>query len=258
MPKTPFNLIEERILVLAPTLKDAETTQHVLNKAGLRSHICANIEELCRELEAGMGAMLVTQEAILSDKARRLNGALRKQPPWSDYPLIVLTPAGGESLHALKSLESVGHMMLMKRPIQLSTLISAAEAALRDRRRQYKMRDLLTDYHLAMQKADAANNAKSEFLANMSHEIRTPMNAIVGLSSLLAMDNVTSERRKEFLNTLQLSAASLLDLINNLLDIAKIESETVELEKIPFNLNQVLNDIVNILKVKAQEKKVVS
>ena len=255
-PETSPNLIEERILILAPTLKDAETTQRVFTKAGLQSHICRDTEELCRELKIGMGAMLVTQEAILRDEAHQLNEALQKQPPWSDYPLIVLTPAGDESLYALKALESVGHMTLMKRPIPLSSLISTAEAALRDRRRQYKIRDLLASSRLATEKAEAANQAKSEFLANMSHEIRTPMNAIVGLSSLLAMENVTNDKRKEFVKTLQLSAASLLELINDLLDIAKIESENIELEKIPFDLHQMLNEVISIMEIKAQEKKI--
>ncbi|NBO20331.1 MAG: hypothetical protein EBV03_14140, partial [Proteobacteria bacterium] len=63
------NPVEERILILAPTLKDAETTQGVFSSAGLRSYICKDMQELCRELEVGVGAMLVTQEAILSSEA---------------------------------------------------------------------------------------------------------------------------------------------------------------------------------------------
>src|SRR4051812_199146 len=118
--------MEERILVLAPTLKDAETTQCFFNETGLESFICKNVKELCREMETGAGAMVVTQEAILSDEVHKLNEVLKKQPPWSDYPLIVLTPAGNESQQSLKALEAVGHMTLMKRPVQVSTLISAA------------------------------------------------------------------------------------------------------------------------------------
>jgi signal transduction histidine kinase/ActR/RegA family two-component response regulator len=246
--------VEERILVLAPTFKDAETTQRIFTKASLQSHICRDVAELCHEMARGAGAMLVTQEAILSNGLHQLNEALGKQPPWSDFPLIVLTPAGQESPEAVKALVAVGNMTLMKRPVQVSTLISTVQAALRDRRRQYKIRDLLENYQLAMEKAESANQAKSEFLANMSHEIRTPMNAIVGLTDLLLTSNPSEDKRQEFLRTLQLSARSLMDLINDLLDIAKIENESVELEKIPFNLDQLLHEIVSIMKVKAEEK----
>lgn len=245
---------EKRVLILAPTVKDAETTQRIFSDNQITSHICKDIGELCTEMEKGVGVMLVTQEAILSDDAHMLNDALQKQPPWSDYPLIVLTPAGTESHETLKALESVGHMTLMKRPVQVSTLISTTEAALRDRTRQYKIRDLLEKHQQAVQKAEQANNAKSEFLANMSHEIRTPMNAIVGLTHILANNKAKPEKQKEFLHTLQLSASSLMELINDLLDISKIENESVELEAIPFDLKQLLNEIVSIMSVKAIER----
>ena len=86
--------------------------------------------------------------------------------------------------------------------------------------------------------AEAANIAKTEFLANMSHEIRTPMNAVIGLSSILSMSEPLTDRQREYIKTLQMSADSLLALINDLLDIAKIEARTVELERIPFNLKK--------------------
>lgn len=246
--------LEKRVLILAPTFKDAQTTQRIYSNNYITSYICKDIGELCTEMEKGAGAMLVTQEAVLSDDVHKLNDVLDKQPPWSDYPLIVLTPAGNESNETLRALESIGHMTLMKRPVQVSTLISTTEAALRDRTRQYKMRDLLEKHQQAVEKAEHANNAKSEFLANMSHEIRTPMNAIVGLTYILAQGKTAPERQKEFLHTLQLSASSLMELINNLLDISKIENESVELESIPFDLKQLLHEIASIINVKAVEK----
>ncbi len=80
--------------------------------------------------------------------------------------------------------------------------------------------------------ADSANLAKSEFLANMSHEIRTPMNAVFGLSNILAQSQPLTERQKEYVSTLQLSATSLLALINDLLHIYKIESRSAALENV--------------------------
>ncbi|PZP55605.1 MAG: hypothetical protein DI586_06365 [Micavibrio aeruginosavorus] len=103
-------------------------------------------------------------------------------------------------------------------------------------------------------KAEAANSAKSEFLANMSHEIRTPMNVVIGLSNILAESKPLTDKQREFIKTLQLSAESLLSIINDLLDISKIETEKYELEVIPFDLTALVEEIITIMSVKAKEK----
>jgi PAS domain S-box-containing protein len=102
--------------------------------------------------------------------------------------------------------------------------------------------------------AEAANIAKTEFLANMSHEIRTPMNAIIGLSNILSMSQPLTQKQREFIKTLQMSADSLLTLINDLLDIAKIEARTVELEHIPFSLTRLMQEIVSMMAVQVKDK----
>ena len=102
--------------------------------------------------------------------------------------------------------------------------------------------------------AQQANVAKSEFLANMSHEIRTPMNAVIGLTNLLAMTKPLTEKQKSFINTLQTSADSLLGLINDLLDISKIEARSLDLENISFRFDELMQQVISITSVKAQEK----
>ncbi|MBI1276050.1 PAS domain S-box protein [bacterium] len=102
--------------------------------------------------------------------------------------------------------------------------------------------------------AQEANIAKSEFLANMSHEIRTPMNAVVGLANILAQSSPLTAKQAEFIKTLQLSADSLLALINDLLDIAKIEARSVELEKTSFSLTQLIQEVISMVAVRVKEK----
>jgi PAS domain S-box-containing protein len=106
----------------------------------------------------------------------------------------------------------------------------------------------------AREAAEAASLAKSEFLANMSHEIRTPMNAVIGMSHILARTEPLTPKQKDCVKTLQMSAGALLDLINDLLDIAKIESHSVQLEKAPFSMTRLLQDIVSMMSVRAREK----
>ena len=108
----------------------------------------------------------------------------------------------------------------------------------------------------AKQQAQAASVAKSEFLANMSHEIRTPMNAVIGLSDIMAMTSPLTERQRTYVDTLQVSAKSLLGLINDLLDIAKIEARTVEYERVDFNLLTLAEDVQAMTSVKAAEKNI--
>ncbi len=103
--------------------------------------------------------------------------------------------------------------------------------------------------------AEKANKAKSEFLANMSHEIRTPMNAVIGLSHILAKSTPLTEKQRNCINTLRLSAESLMDLITDLLDISKIESESIVMENARFDLQRLVSETVSIMSVKAQEKK---
>ena len=106
----------------------------------------------------------------------------------------------------------------------------------------------------ARNKAELANVAKTEFLANMSHEIRTPMNAVVGLANILALSAPLSERQKEFISTLKLSANALLELINDLLDISKIESGNVSIEQIGFSLEKLVLEIESLMELRADEK----
>ncbi len=105
----------------------------------------------------------------------------------------------------------------------------------------------------ARRSADAANRAKSEFLANMSHEVRTPMNGIMGMNALLMRTDLTPEQRK-YAEAVASSAEALLGIINDILDISKLEAGKVELESIDFSLASVIEDAVELLGPKAQEK----
>lgn len=107
---------------------------------------------------------------------------------------------------------------------------------------------------VALEQAQAANVAKSEFLANMSHEIRTPMNAVIGLAQILSQSRPLTDKQIKYVDALRISSESLMTLINDLLDIGKIENNGIELEHIPFNMSDVIGEIITVTGVKAREK----
>lgn len=114
-------------------------------------------------------------------------------------------------------------------------------------------RDISERIHAAEALMELARK-KDDFLANMSHELRTPMNAVNGLANLLKASKTLSEKDRKFVDTLKISADNLLEIINDLLDFAKIESSALELETVDFDLMESVRKVYSVVSVKAREK----
>jgi two-component system, cell cycle sensor histidine kinase and response regulator CckA len=136
----------ERIVVLAPTGRDAELLGEVISHAALQTEVSPDINALCRELRSGAAVAVIAEEALAGPAASQLNQFLAEQPSWSDLPIIVLLTSGAtlaSSRALLSQFSEHGNLTLLERPVRSVALLSTLQAALRARHRQYQVRDYL-------------------------------------------------------------------------------------------------------------------
>ena len=132
---------EKRVLLVAPTARDGEITRSLLAKAGLTCVVCENLNHLVKELHVGAGAVLLTEEAITGEGINELLTTVDKQPSWSDLPVVMMMRQGDQSPVATGVLRSLRNVTLLERPAPTLSVVSAVQAAVRGRERQYQMRD---------------------------------------------------------------------------------------------------------------------
>jgi signal transduction histidine kinase/CheY-like chemotaxis protein len=148
----------ERVLVLAPIGRDAPAAALLLRQAGIGAIICSDAEDLLRTLERGAGAALVAEEGFGREIGDRLVHWVEHQPPWSDFPFVVLTSkrtADSIDRKRLRLLSLLKNVSLLERPVHAVTLVSAVQAALRARRRQYEVRGHLLDRERATERLES-------------------------------------------------------------------------------------------------------
>ncbi len=117
-------------------------------------------------------------------------------------------------------------------------------------------KERLEQINQARKMAEAASAAKSQFLANMSHEIRTPLGAITGFVSLLNDDTLTVQERQGFLSVIDRNSSQLLRIVDDILDLSKVEAGMMMIEQIDFSLPELLSDFCSLMGLKAREKNI--
>ena len=140
--------VEQRVLVLAPIGRDAQAAAQHLTENGIDNVVCDDIGDLLVRLGEGAAIALVTEEAFLRGGTQTLEKWVASQPPWSDFPFIILTSRATSAAtlaYRMRLLESLGNVSLLERPLNAVTLMSGVHSALRARRRQYEVRDHLLD-----------------------------------------------------------------------------------------------------------------
>jgi signal transduction histidine kinase/ActR/RegA family two-component response regulator len=249
---------ELRVLIFAPVGRDAALTIDLLTRASLACHVCRTLRELCQEIERGAGCVLLTEEALDDPMLPQLATTLEEQPGWSD--LSVLLFAGGERAHAslrtLRVLDALRNVTLLERPIRVAAVLSTVRAALRGRRRQHDLRDVMLQLRAARDEAEQANRLKDEFLATLSHELRTPLNAILGWISMLRRRQVDPEGIDRVLEVVERNAHAQAQLVADVLDVSRMVTGRLALARTTVSLPHVIQNAVDSVNPAAEARNI--
>jgi signal transduction histidine kinase len=250
--------LEERVIVLAPFGRDSGVVSQTLRRGGMSALPARDMRELAEHVRAGAGAALVTQEALGAAGSSLLLTLLSEQPAWSDLPVFLLiTNDPGQLRHTpdhLLALESGRNVTVIQRPLPGITLITTLQSALRARRRQYEVRDLLGRERLAREQAEAATRIKDEFLATVSHELRTPLGGILIWAQLLEAGRLTAEQAHTAVRSIVTGAEAQSRLIEDLLDVSRMLTGRLRLELLPHRIGPIVQAAVDVVRTIADAK----
>jgi signal transduction histidine kinase/CheY-like chemotaxis protein len=227
--------MEERALIWAGG-RDGTLTCEFLKSARFEAQSFRSCEEICRELEQGVGVLILAAEVLSHPRCGLLRELLIHQPKWSDIPVVVVAERTGAPAALNQMLNGFNGVSVLHRPLSLDTLISTVGAALRARRRQYQVRDLLRD-------RDESDRRREEFLAMLAHELRNPLSPIrTGLQVLRITESEDLAARVRSMMERQLG--NLSRLIDDLLDVSRITRRKISLKMQAMDVYQILNMVV--------------
>ncbi|HWT70558.1 MAG TPA: ATP-binding protein [Oxalicibacterium sp.] len=233
--------LELRILICTPHAKDASLASSALEQAGFSCTICRNLGELMEQIHRGVGAVLTVEEALPDLVSSTLLDYVSTQATWSDLPILMLTKSGSELTWAHNAYEGLGNLTLLERPVRAPTLLTAARSALRARQRQYEIR--------------LADQRKDEFLAMLGHELRNPLAPISAAASMLELVPDDSSRVRLASRIIARQVGHMTNLINDLLDVARVTRGLITLDKQALDLRDILSEAVEQVRPLIDERR---
>jgi signal transduction histidine kinase len=244
------------VLIFAPVGRDAALTQELLSRASIGSRVFPSMDKLCAAINEHAAAIVLTEEVFDDSGYECLARTLRAQPPWSEIAILLF--AGGENISAsprtVEILDLFANITMLDRPIRVAVAISIIRAAIRARRRQLELRDLVVALDASRARAEEASRLKDEFLATLSHELRTPLNAILGWTTMLRHGEVDPTRVTRALEVIDRNARAQTKLIEDVLDMARVITGKLHLEVGPVSLRSTIEGALEAVRPAAESK----
>src|SRR4051794_27696967 len=232
MSRTSEHRRRERVLICAPFGRDAALIQRELTAAGLDAEIFDTIEALSSAINEGGGVALLADEALPPQAVRRLAEELKSQPPWSDFPVLVMTSGGGTtdaSRFRLSLLGPLGNISLLERPLRIATLLSSLHAALRARRHQYQLAEHLEERKAIERELSRRNEELirknrelEEFSYVASHDLQEPLRMVNIYTQLIVKRFMPEDHAAEqYAEFIQKGVARMEKLLRDLLTFSR-------------------------------------
>ncbi len=237
-------MLERRVLALGPHGKDAQLIQSVLGGAGMNCCFLATSTDLARELNAGAGALIVTEEVVLGGAQGLLAEFVRSQPAWSELPILILTTRDSSSPVVVQFMEVLGNVTLIERPMRIAVLVSSLRAALRARHRQYQIRSHMIERNRIEESLRETDRRKDEFLAALAHELRNPLAPISNTLHLLRGRGDEDPEARMAHDVIRRQVQHLTRLVDDLLDVSRITRGKVSLRREIVGLDTVVRNAV--------------
>lgn len=245
-----------RVLFLPPTRRDRDVTFDLLSKAGLHPCACSDPIRLAEEIRRGAGTVLLTEKIVTQPGASSVLLALKQQEAWSDLPVVMMLYHGTPSPGAKGFVNALSNVTVIELPTSTATVVSSVQAALRARKRQYQIRELLESEQAARREGERANLIKDEFLATLSHELRTPLNAIFGWTQILKMKPSDVGQVREAISVIDRNVRMQTQLIEDLLDMSRIISGKINLDIMSVDIGDVIDAAIDAVLPAANAKKI--
>lgn len=245
---TANNSLENRVLVLMPTGRDASLICSTLEKDNIKSLICPDISNLIENIKLGAGVILMAEEALKKESLDELSKTLEDQPVWSDIPVMLFA---GNASNAERLSATVGtrfNVTIVERPIRIPMLISAVRGLLRARERQYQSRNLLNQL-------EESDRQKDLFLATLSHELRTPLNSILGWIQMLRSNSDKIDIHRG-LEVIERNAKAQSEIVSDILFVSRVITGKLTLDFKPIDLTAVLQDAIEIVRPAIEDKEI--
>ena len=244
-----------RVLILPPTRRDGEVTCAVLERAGMSCLVCDDAAALAEEIQAGVGAIVLT-DAIAGDGSfARLTATLDRQPSWSDAPTVLLSRTNHLSSPTTRLLAALRNVTVLDRPTSTRTLVSAVQAAIRARRRQYQIRDQMNTLREVQESLRSADRRKDEFLAMLAHELRNPLAPIRTATELLARTLPPHASSQATADLVKRQVNHLTRLVDDLLDVSRITQGRIQLQRRPLELSSIVDQAIESVEPLLREKR---